>query len=117
MLTAAPVPTADAQRPGRVTDRRPGGKIDYDVPAVLHDLLIKRGVATTAGGKKDGQRWGRVLDLGCGTGLNGPLYDKDSSVLVGVDISSKMVIETIYIARCLAFQWPRCSAASLLATR
>ena len=37
------------------------------------------------------QAFKRVLDLGCGTGLNGPLYSDDADVLVGIDLSPKIV--------------------------
>ena len=65
-----------------------GDRIAYDVPRVLHSLLIRLNVHPRDG---EGPRWGRVLDLGCGTGLNGPLYAKESSSIIGVDISPRMV--------------------------
>ncbi|MEH6825277.1 MAG: tetratricopeptide repeat protein [Motiliproteus sp.] len=34
-----------------------------------------------------------IVDLGCGTGLNGPLYQPHTSQLIGIDLSEKMLNE------------------------
>lgn len=54
--------------------------LQYRGPAKLLRLLDETGAA-----------FGRVLDLGCGTGLAGPLLRPRAQTLVGVDLSSRMI--------------------------
>jgi predicted TPR repeat methyltransferase len=54
--------------------------LQYRGPAKLLRLLDETGAA-----------FGRVLDLGCGTGLAGPLLRPRAQNLVGVDLSPKMI--------------------------
>lgn len=54
-------------------------KIDYRVPDLLKSALT---------GEKDGLR---VLDAGCGTGLNAPFLKTIASALTGIDLSPKMI--------------------------
>lgn len=42
---------------------------------------------------ESGQRWRRVLDLGCGTGLCGALVAPQAEAIVGVDLSSAMLAQ------------------------
>ena len=35
----------------------------------------------------------RILDLGCGTGLCGPLFKPMASTLIGIDLSEKMIAQ------------------------
>jgi len=60
-------------------------RLDYTVPAELHAL-----VRSLAG---DGATYGRVLDLGCGTGLAGERFRTGCSWLEGVDLSERMVAQ------------------------
>jgi predicted TPR repeat methyltransferase len=57
--------------------------LDYRTPEHISRLL--RQYADTSGGKI------RIVDLGCGTGLVGPLVRDMASMLVGVDLSPKMI--------------------------
>lgn len=56
--------------------------LDYVVPQNLKALLGKK--------LKDKPQY-RILDLGCGTGLCGPLFKQYASELIGVDLSPKML--------------------------
>ncbi len=59
------------------------GTLSYSVPAQIHQAAITAlspAPATLA-----------VLDLGCGTGLCGPLFRDLARTLVGVDLSAKMI--------------------------
>ncbi|HEX4044764.1 MAG TPA: tetratricopeptide repeat protein [Gammaproteobacteria bacterium] len=57
--------------------------LHYDVPQILFELVKKTsGVAY--------QTW-RIVDLGCGTGLSGQLFKTAHNVLIGVDLSEKML--------------------------
>ena len=58
--------------------------LGYRTPDHLNRLFRER-IAIPAGRKL------RILDLGCGTGLMGPLLSDVADVLVGVDLSPKMV--------------------------
>ena len=53
-----------------------GERIEYDAPSALYKLLTDK--LNIRPGDAGGSRWGRVLDLGVGTGLNGPLYAGES---------------------------------------
>ena len=57
--------------------------LEYKTPALLVDLM--RALVTPSSGPLD------VLDLGCGTGLCGPLLRPLARTLVGVDLSPKML--------------------------
>jgi predicted TPR repeat methyltransferase len=58
-------------------------KLEYRTPTLLHQL---------AGRHLDPEKGKlNVIDLGCGTGLCGPLFRPLARRLVGVDLSSKMV--------------------------
>jgi predicted TPR repeat methyltransferase len=52
----------------------------YDAPAVLAQRLAGRG-----------RRWQHALDLGCGTGLCGPLLRPLAARVTGVDLSANML--------------------------
>lgn len=56
--------------------------LDYRAPRLMAELLRK---TTDAGGL------GRVLDLGCGTGLSGQVLRDQCQHLTGVDLSQKML--------------------------
>ncbi len=55
--------------------------LDYDTPALLFSAANRL--------KPDG--FGRVLDLGCGTGLGGEVFRPKCESLVGVDLSASML--------------------------
>ncbi len=57
--------------------------LQYKTPTALHNLTKKI--------LSDGFQVSNVLDLGCGTGLCGPLFRSHCEKLYGVDISSKMI--------------------------
>ena len=59
------------------------GTLEYKTPALLVDAM--RALVTPTAGPLD------VLDLGCGTGLCGPLLRPLARTLVGVDLSPKML--------------------------
>jgi predicted TPR repeat methyltransferase len=61
-------------------DRHLVETLGYRVPQVLHDAVVAAGVK----GPVD------IVDLGCGTGLCGPLFRPMAKTLIGVDISSRM---------------------------
>jgi len=56
-------------------------KANYDTPQLIFNEVsrLRQG------------NFNRVLDLGCGTGLSGELFRKDSKYLCGVDLSSEMM--------------------------
>jgi predicted TPR repeat methyltransferase len=58
-------------------------KLEYRTPTLLHQLACSYL-------DPDGRKYD-VIDLGCGTGLCGPLFRPLAKRLVGVDLSSKMV--------------------------
>jgi len=58
-------------------------RLDYKAPQLVADEL--RRVTASAGRELD------ILDIGCGTGLCGPLVKPLASVLIGVDLSSGML--------------------------
>jgi predicted TPR repeat methyltransferase len=72
------------------------GKLGYRTPWLIAGMLPREGVAAVdatgvtvaAGGAK---RWRAALDLGCGTGLMGPLLAPRCAALDGVDLSSLML--------------------------
>lgn len=53
-----------------------------------HEVLVQHLPLPEAG------RWGRVLDMGCGTGLCGPLVRQQAQHLIGVDLSPAMVAKS-----------------------
>ncbi|MEO8312523.1 MAG: methyltransferase domain-containing protein [Caldimonas sp.] len=59
------------------------GELRYQAHRQLVDLLVAR-----AGGDA---RWQSALDLGCGTGLCGPLVKPRVGRLTGVDLSARMI--------------------------
>jgi predicted TPR repeat methyltransferase len=61
------------------------GVLGYDVPEKLC------AVVRSATGGSDERQAGDVLDMGCGTGLCGPLLRPFARTLNGVDLSSKML--------------------------
>lgn len=67
--------------------------LEYCTPkslvTVLEQALEAAPVAAARGSAR--QPWGCCVDLGCGTGLMGPLLRPHVSSLDGVDLSSKMV--------------------------
>jgi predicted TPR repeat methyltransferase len=64
-------------------DRSLVGGLDYDVPAKLYALHEDLDQSKTS--------YGRVIDLGCGTGLAGEQFRDFAETLIGVDLSLKMV--------------------------
>ena len=58
------------------------GRLQYKAPEALYRAL-------EANFKQDRELY--TIDLGCGTGLCGPLFRRVSHTLVGVDLSSKMI--------------------------
>ncbi|MEW6500410.1 MAG: tetratricopeptide repeat protein, partial [Thermodesulfobacteriota bacterium] len=58
-------------------------RLGYDAPARLR-FLVERSLPA-------GRRFGRLLDLGCGTGLVGEAFRDLAATLVGVDLSGRMV--------------------------
>jgi len=73
------------------------GKLGYRTPQLIAQLLPGEGAAPAGGA--DGasapvapaRRWHAALDLGCGTGLVGPLLAPQCEALDGVDLSSLML--------------------------
>jgi predicted TPR repeat methyltransferase len=66
-------------------DRHLVGRLAYQAPQTLVGHLAAQLQA------RGGQRLGTVLDLGCGTGLCGPLLRPLAQRLVGVDLSAGML--------------------------
>lgn len=60
------------------------GKLAYSIPDDIDEAIRRHA---------DMQRFGRAVDLGCGTGLMGLRLAKRVDELVGVDLSSKMLAE------------------------
>ena len=77
------------------------GHLGYSVPDLVRQLLEKSGM----------QSIGRVLDLGCGTGLTGENLRPFAERITGVDISEKMVemawdrgvYDDLYVAELVQF--------------
>lgn len=77
------------------------GGLGYDVPAMLEGLLDRAGAG----------RLGRLLDLGCGTGLVAEHLAGRAAHLTGVDLSEEMVArawdkglyDALYVAEAVAF--------------
>eukprot|EP00878_Enallax_costatus_P006555 GHUV01006873.1.p1 GENE.GHUV01006873.1~~GHUV01006873.1.p1 ORF type:complete len:349 (+),score=115.70 GHUV01006873.1:588-1634(+) len=70
-------------------------KLQYRTPSVLMACILEA-AAAAAGQSSSCQgtkhpRWPRCIDLGCGTGLMGPLLREHVGHLSGVDLSSGMV--------------------------
>jgi predicted TPR repeat methyltransferase len=61
-------------------------QLEYRAPQLLCDAVIQSGRLPAASGLE-------ILDLGCGTGLCGPLLRPLASTLVGVDLSCKMLAQ------------------------
>ena len=61
-------------------DRKLVDVLEYRAPRELAELIERESVAADA-----------VLDLGCGTGLAGPLLSRPGRRLVGVDLSPRML--------------------------
>lgn len=91
-----PVPMLDSMPPAFVEmlfdqyaprfERSLVGALAYRGPDLVMSALL-----SGAGG--DGDRWGRALDLGCGTGLMGEALRPYCGWLEGIDISSGMLAE------------------------
>lgn len=64
-------------------DQHLKGTLQYSMPARLYQLLATQTTPPQAA-------W-RLLDLGCGTGLVGVEFSRNTSELVGVDLSSAML--------------------------
>jgi len=62
-------------------DRHLLGTLDYRAPQLVHDAVVAAGVT----GPLD------IVDLGCGTGLSGPLFAPMARTLVGVDLAARMI--------------------------
>jgi predicted TPR repeat methyltransferase len=54
--------------------------LSYSAPALLHQAVTTRR-----------QRFGAMLDLGCGTGLAGAVFRPHADWLMGVDLAPKMI--------------------------
>ena len=69
--------------------------LQYCTPEALVGALHEAAAAAAADGPREGRAgredWGCCVDLGCGTGLMGPLLRRHVSSLDGVDLSEKMV--------------------------
>ncbi|MBI5718898.1 MAG: tetratricopeptide repeat protein [Burkholderiales bacterium] len=66
------------------------GKLGYRTPWLIAEMLPRE----SRGGAGDGpaaKRWRAALDLGCGTGLMGPLLAPRCEVVDGVDLSTLML--------------------------
>lgn len=59
------------------------GQLDYRVPETLRRLT----------GECGSRRFGRALDLGCGTGLSGAAFRNDVDEIVGIDLAPAMIAE------------------------
>lgn len=59
------------------------GRLEYRTPELIFKALEETGVTSRQGLN--------IMDLGCGTGLCGPLFRNIAGRLVGVDLSSKMI--------------------------
>ncbi|HEB51286.1 MAG TPA: tetratricopeptide repeat protein [Desulfobulbus sp.] len=58
-------------------------KLGYRVPFLLHELLVEL--------TGDPVRYGRAIDLGCGTGLVGETFRSTCDHLTGIDLSPRMI--------------------------
>ena len=66
--------------------------LQYCTPQALVGALLEAAAMPAAARQNGGKtRWGCCADLGCGTGLMGPLLRSHVSSLDGVDLSAKMV--------------------------
>jgi predicted TPR repeat methyltransferase len=63
-------------------DQRMIGQLSYRAPQILHQL---------AGFTMPGRQELRILDLGCGTGLTGEVFEEMASQLDGIDLSPAMI--------------------------
>ena len=64
--------------------------LQYRTPQLLMDTLLDV-VSVTSGHNAAPPQWQRAADLGCGTGLMGPLLRKHVIVLEGADLSTAMI--------------------------
>jgi len=58
-------------------------KLDYQIPARLKKTLVDMPLAQ--------EKFGTVVDLGCGTGLVGEAFRENAHTLIGIDLSKNMV--------------------------
>ncbi|MCF6281991.1 MAG: tetratricopeptide repeat protein [Candidatus Polarisedimenticolaceae bacterium] len=58
-------------------------ELGYEIPALIYQSLIEQ--------TSEDVQFKHMLDMGCGTGLAGPLFSKHAVQLDGVDLSPKMV--------------------------
>ena len=58
------------------------GKLQYQVPQLIKQKLSQPGLS---------RRYECILDAGCGTGLCGPILEPLTELLIGVDLSAKML--------------------------
>lgn len=65
------------------------GSLGYGAPELLAEAVAE---ATPDGGTPGGAPPRRILDLGCGTGLCGPLFRERAVWLEGVDLSPGMLV-------------------------
>jgi predicted TPR repeat methyltransferase len=65
--------------------------LQYRTPDVLMESVTAAADQVGAGQNTPGRYWGCCLDLGCGTGLMGPLLREHVGSLRGVDLSEKMI--------------------------
>lgn len=66
------------------------GKLGYRTPWLIAEMLLREasGAADAASGA---ERWRAALDLGCGTGLMGPLLAPRCAAIDGIDLSTGML--------------------------
>jgi predicted TPR repeat methyltransferase len=66
------------------------GKLGYRTPWLIAEML-QREAASPARAPSEAKRWRLALDLGCGTGLMGPLLAPHCAAIDGVDLSTLML--------------------------
>ena len=64
-------------------DRHLVGTLKYRGPELIHEAIVAAGVNRSA--PLD------IVDLGCGTGLCGPIFKPLARTLIGVDLSARMI--------------------------
>lgn len=60
-------------------------QLGYKMPSILKKVAVERGLAD--------EKFGNVIDLGCGTGLAGVAFRDLAESLIGIDLSENMIRE------------------------